>query len=913
MNEQFQIYQYTNNNREEILSNYSKEFNYQINTCNTKNELKCQLNLVEHYSEQKFPDNYLSEINESNLNKLINEFIDIFSKDKYDIGRITIEYCEINLTNNIPIHRRPYRCSQKDQDTIDSQIQKLSEKGLIRKSISSYAFPITLADKKDEGKRTRLTMDYRPINEITMPDNFPFPLFADIIDKLRDCEFFTSLDITSGFWHIPMASKDIHKTAFVTMHEHFEWLVMPFGYRNSPQIFQRILQTVLKKHNLFSFARNYLDDILIFSKTFSEHLNHIRLVLNAIKNENIKLKLSKCQFARKSVNYLGHTIIKNHFTPINDNLIAIKNFPKPENIKMLERFLGKLGYYYRFIPNAHKLLAPLYRLKKKNVNWDWDTKCDNAFHLAITFLTSRPVLCIYDPNRECILYTDASKIGLGAVLKQKQDDNFLHPIGYFSKKLLDYQKNYDITELECLAIVQSIEFWHHYLYGKKFIIYCDHNPLRWIKTTKKPNSRLFNWSLKLSQYNFDIKYIPGKNNQESDCLSRCPVIESFDDKEHIKIVNLLEKQELIDYQTKYRDNIGKEYEIENDLFVKVKNNFHKIFVPNELEYKLLDKFHKEFGHIGAKKMLALIASSFHVKKLSCKISDYLSKCKICQTNKINRKLKLGELSLLGPAKEPYDIISIDTIGGFSGYNSAKQYVHLAIDNFTRYIWTLASKTQSAKDFINLIKNVCQTQKPKLVLADRYTGIKSTEFSNYLSKNEIKIMYTTVNCPQSNGMCERANQTIVTRLRCKLNDFNQNVCWPKLLEKVTEEYNKTPHSVTKFSPSYLLIGVKPFEPLINGPELTLDSARKQAFDNSMRNHEINKSYYDKKHISTEFKVGDLVYVENKNEINRRKLEPLMSGPFKVVGKLSKISYLVECDKKGKQNDVYHISKLRLCNP
>ena len=137
-----------------------------------------------------------------------------------------------------------------------------------------------------------------------------------------------------------MASKDMHKTAFVTMHEHFEWLVMPFGYRNSPQIFQRILQTVLKKHNLFSFARNYLDDILIFSKTFSEHLNYIRLALNAIKNENIKLKFIKCQFARKSVNYLRHTIIKNHFTNINDNLIAIKKFPKPENIKMLERFLG---------------------------------------------------------------------------------------------------------------------------------------------------------------------------------------------------------------------------------------------------------------------------------------------------------------------------------------------------------------------------------------------------------------------------------------------------------------------------------------------------------------------------------------------------------------------------------------------
>ncbi len=185
-------------------------------------------------------------------------------------------------------------------------------------------------------------------------------------------------------------------------------------------------------------------------------------------------------------------------------------------------------------------------------------------------------------------------------------------------------------------------------------------------------------------------------------------------------------------------------------------------------------------------MLKFISTCFYWPKMFEIISNFVRNCSVCQTNKIIKIKKYGSLSQLGPAQQPYDIISIDTVSGFSGYNSRKQYIHIAIDHYTRYLWTLSSKTQSAKDFINLIKIVNQTNKPKMILADRYTGIKSNEFSNFLDKNDIKLMFMTVNCPQSNGLCERVNQTIVTRLRCKLNDNKQNICWPKLLEKVTEE-------------------------------------------------------------------------------------------------------------------------------
>jgi putative transposase len=297
------------------------------------------------------------------------------------------------------------------------------------------------------------------------------------------------------------------------------------------------------------------------------------------------------------------------------------------------------------------------------------------------------------------------------------------------------------------------------------------------------------------------------------------------------------------------------------------------------------------------------------------VKDYVKSCTVCQTNKIQRQKKLGSLSQVGPAQEPFDIISIDTVGGFSGYNSTKQYIHLAIDHFTRFLWTISSKTQTSKDFINLVKLITQTNKPKLILADKYTGIKSKEFVSYLEKQNIKIIFTPTDSPQSNGCCERVNQTIVTRLHCKINETLKNVCWPKLLIDVNEEYNNTPHSVTEFSPKYLMFGIMPFKPIVNNYYPTLEEARKLAFQKSEENHELNKKYYDRKHNPITLEAGDLVFIGNKNEISRKKLEPLMIGPFKVIKRLSDISYEVESDKKGKTKDIFHISKLRIykkCN-
>jgi len=287
----------------------------------------------------------INSLTESPIDSLLSEFSDIFSKHKYDIGSIDIEKCQINLQSDIPISLKPYRCSESDQKILENQLALLLKHNLIRRSVSPYSAPVTLVNKKDEGEKTRLCIDFRKLNQISIADNYPFPRIEDIIDKLSGSIVFSTIDISSGFWHVRVNPGDIHKTGFVTQNDHFEWLVMPFGFRNSPAIFQRIIYRILEKHNLKSFAHNYIDDILIHSRNLSEHLIHLRAAFIALREENVKLKLSKCKFAENQVTYLGHLIRPNEISPLNDNISAITNLPAPTCKKSLQRLLGKINYY----------------------------------------------------------------------------------------------------------------------------------------------------------------------------------------------------------------------------------------------------------------------------------------------------------------------------------------------------------------------------------------------------------------------------------------------------------------------------------------------------------------------------------------------------------------------------------------
>lgn len=846
------------------------------------------------------------------ITKILQKFKSSFAEHKFDVGSVKDVQATIKLKEDKYISKKPYRCSFPDQAEIDLQITKLLEKNLIEESSSPFASPVTLAFKKEEGRKSRLCIDYRELNKIIVPEAQPFPRIEDLVVLTSNSAWFTSLDINSAFWSIPLRPKDRTKTAFITQKGHWQWKVLPFGFKNSPAIFQRTLSGIIRRYNLSQICINYIDDILIFSKNLDEHFKHIELVLQALKKEGFKLKLSKCNFAKHSVKYLGHMIEKGKIYPIKDNVKAIKEFPRPTTRKMVRQLLGKINFYHKFIDHCTQRLNPLHNLLKKDEKFIWTNECENCFQQIKQYLCSTPILAIYDHEKEIVIEVDASRSGLGAVFKQPQHDGILHPVGYFSKKLTTGQMKKEITYLECLAIKEAVVYWQHYLIGRSFIVISDHKPLMNLKTKSRTDEALGDLMLYLSQYNFKIIYKEGKNNIEADTLSRNPVLEIFDNKDDVlKVVNMIQLADILDNQKTITDEINNSKNIINEggINFKILKTRKRIYVSEEFGKQLIDKIHGYYGHIGSNQISNKLRPFYYFKNMDSMIHKFCKTCEICIKNKSRSSRAVGLLSKLGPPKYPYEIMSIDTIGGFTGNRSTKKYMHLLVDHHTRYAWILTSSSQGANDFIKLLEPITSRHTVKTLLVDQYSGLNSNKFKTYLKNNKIKLIFTSIDNPQSNGLNERLNQTLVNRIRCKMNDNNKHLPWTKLAESCVQEYNNTTHSITKYSPAYLLYGQKSeIVPSTLQTDNDLHRDRQQAIKNSEENFMKNKKRIDKNRQEYEFSEGEMVFVANGNKLNRNKLDEVRSGPFRIKRKISNTTYEVDCKKKRKEANLFHSSKL-----
>lgn len=839
----------------------------------------------------------------------------MFAKDKYDIGKVTDYEAHIDLLVEKYCSKRPYRCTMEDRKEIENQIAKLLEKNIIEESYSPFAAPVTLAFKRDENKRSRLCIDFRDLNKIVVPQSQPFPLIEDLIIKTRDCKYFSTLDLNSAFWSIPLRVSDRHKTAFVTQEGHYQWTCLPFGLKTSPAIFQRIMCNIIRKHKLTEFTVCFIDDILLFSKSFSDHVGHLKQLFQAIKSEGFKLKFSKCTFAADSVKYLGHVIQNNSVRPLKDNLISIKDFPAPKTQKNVRQFLGKINFYHKYVPNIAIKLEPLHNLLRKGQPFNWTKSCQESFEEMKQILCSQPILTIFDPNLPIHIYTDASILGVGAVLKQPQENSEEKPVAYFSKKLNEVQKRKKAVYLECLAIKECVKYWQHLLIGRKFTVFSDHKPLENMNIRCRTDEELGDLSYYLSQYDFQVKYSPGKYNTEADCLSRNPVLEPHENQEEqLKVVNTITLEDILKDQikNKYIQYRKDKLQIRNNVYYKKVNQKEKIIISEKFSLEFMKNVHTDLGHIGIKQMQRMISSVYTAENMSKNIKSICENCIVCLKNKSRGQNKYGLMSHLGPATKPFQICSIDTIGGFGGSRSTKRYLHLLSDHFTRYAYILTSSTQNANDFIKLIRNCAETDEIELILSDQYPGINSKEFKNFLDGKNISLIFTAVNSPFSNGINERLNQTLVNRIRCRINERDTKIAWSTIAHNCVKNYNETEHTVTGYAPKYLLYGtdvtILPNELKQKKTEYNLFQAREKALENTIRSHDYNKTIYDKNRRHIDFKIGDTVFVENGNRLNRKKLDELKLGPYKIIEKISKSIYRINTDHRKSESNLFHISKL-----
>lgn len=457
----------------------------------------------------------------------LEEFSDVFMAPKGQ-PPATREKFEIATEPGAkPPYRSPYRLSKKEEAELLEQVKKAVANGWIVPSNSAYGAPVLFVPKKDGG--LRMCIDYRPLNSITTKDRYPLPSIEDLIDQLQGAQVFSKLDLASGYHQMEIAPGDQHKTAFITKHGLFEWKVLPFGLANGPSVFMRMMARIFNKHpEMRRYVVVYLDDILIYSKNEEEHENHVRSVLQLMREEGLKLKASKCSFKQEALEFVGFWLDKEGLHTEAQKVQAVLDWPRPECGKDVLGFLGLTGFYRKFIEKYAHIAIPLYLVSQlKRKNFEWNESCEKAFLALKSRLATAPVLALPTEDGEWIVRSDASIQALGAVLIQRQwnkarDAKEERVIAYYSRKLSGAESRYPTYDRELLAIRESILHWRYYLHGAPFTVYTDHAALQRILGQRTLTTRQITYLEILQSYDFKIKYWPGARNTIADALSRRP-------------------------------------------------------------------------------------------------------------------------------------------------------------------------------------------------------------------------------------------------------------------------------------------------------------------------------------------------------------------------------------------------------
>ena len=467
---------------------------------------------------------HLNTEEERSILEICKKFSHVFHLDGDNLSHTTTIEHEIPVSSQTPIFTKSYRYPEVHKSEVQNQINKMLDQQIIQPSSSPWSSPLWIVPKKIDStgkQKWRVVIDYRKLNNITVGDAYPLPNISEILDQLGHSKYFTTLDLASGFHQIPISPADAAKTAFSTPNGHYQFSRMPFGLKNAPATFQRLMNNVLTGlQGLKCFV--YLDDIVIFADSIETHSNKLIEILKRLENHNLKLQPDKCEFMRHEVAYLGHIVSKDGVKPNPEKIDCIKNYPRPLNTKDIKSFLGLVGYYRKFIPAFSNSSQKLTCLLKKNVDFKWSDTQEEAFQSLKNSLISEPILQYPDFSKSFTLTTDASNFAIGAVLSQGSKHKDL-PIAYASRTLNKAESNYSTTEKELLAIVWACQHYRPYLYGRKFQIVTDHRPLTWLFNCKDPSSRLVRWRLKLEEYDYEIIYKPGRINSNADALSRIPL------------------------------------------------------------------------------------------------------------------------------------------------------------------------------------------------------------------------------------------------------------------------------------------------------------------------------------------------------------------------------------------------------
>ena len=646
-----------------------------------------------------------------------------------------------------------------------------------------------LVTKSDGSERP--VINYKILNSMTVSERHPLPIIRDLFDKLSGSAVFSTLDIAWGYWHVALHPDSVEKSAFVTPFGQYEWLTLPMGLKNSGSCFQREVRRILDDF-LGHGVEQFFDDIIVHTSTEEEHLSVLRKVFQRLTEEGVKLRKEKCSFLATEVKFLGHVISSGQIRPSLEKTRAVREFPKPTDVRKVREFVGLANFYRSFVPNFSTVVTPLTDLTRKDVDFIWGEPQQQAFDSLKRQLTDSPVLALFDPSLPLTLSTDASNAGLGAVLSQKDTDGKSRVIGFWSSKLNEHEVRYGASELECLAVVKAIEHFKVYLDGIHFEVLSDCQALRWLFNISNPSSRLFRWSVKLSAFDFTVRYRPGCENQVADALSRSPVTH------HIQHDFLLERQPEIGVY-----NL-KKAKIVDGLTVVHYHGRDRIVVPPSLVNQVLHHFHENQNHPGTQKTIQMVGAHYWWPHRDSTIIKHVKSCHTCQTNK---PPNVSMTRPFNPINTPDHTWAIDAIVmGSAAENTAAKFILTVVDLHSRHVWAVAVKRQTSEAAISFLSNLFDSVGvPQEILSDNGTLFTSKRFQNLLAQRHVKHLFTPPHRSQANGVCERVNGKIIAGLRLARTD-NPKLRWSSLLRIVVNAINTQIHDVTRHTRQFLHFGI-----------------------------------------------------------------------------------------------------------
>lgn len=785
----------------------------------------------------------------------------------------------IDTKDAAPIKQRHYVVSPYVQKDIDAEIDRLLKLDVIVPcEPGAWSSPMVVV-RKATGK-VRLCLDARRLNDVTVKDAYPQPQINRILGRLTGTKVLSSIDFSDAFLQVPLEKESQVKTAFaISGRGFFKYQRMAFGLCNSGATLCRLVDQVIGC-DLEPHVFVYLDDIIVATDSFEKHFEILEKLAERISNAGLTISVSKSRFCMKALKYLGYIISEGGITPDLEKISSITNYVVPKTVKDVRRLIGLAGWYRRFIPDFATITAPITALLKKNVKkFEWTAEANEAFVKIKSALTSAPILANPDYNRPFIIQSDASDVGMGAILVQGEGEDE-KVIAYFSQKLSSAQRKYQTTERECLAVILAVEKFRPYIEGTQFTVITDHASLVWLKNLKDPSGRLGRWALRLQPYDFELKHRKGRFMTVADALSRAV--------ETVTIDSDSEDQWYAKLAAGVKGNPGKfqNFKLSGETLFKrcgrQRGGGRRSIDWRELVKKtdrqmVLRRNHDHplSAHGGYFKTADRVKRYYYWPRMDTDIREYVNKCETCKACKPANVVQRSPMGEFREPKRPFEIIYVDFVGPLPRSKAGHAYMFVVVDGFTKFVHIQPMRNATAQAAVKCLRDhiFLLFGTPKYLVSDNGPQFISSQFKDFLVSFDVITWYTSRYHPQANA-AEAANKTAETAIRAYLKDDKNHKGWDNHLTEIACAMNTARHTSTMMSPYEALFGRNmctsghDYAREIDDKDTTMTHNDKMAHirkivsENLRKNYDQSKRRYDLRTRPITYNIGEKLWVKTR---------------------------------------------------